>query len=285
MFFLRRMISWKEYQIYSASDELNKQNDFLLSLAINTAMSCYHLLHMVCLLQLFITSSKCNNIEIEALRLEEDGIECKGGKLLSSSVCAPKFYGKADIPNTPTVINTSLALKNIRATNDNDKTITADIIFSLYWIDNRIRTKFSRKEKEQGRTVLEIQHLENIWQPDLYIYNLNEFNSHVVKGPLGGLSVLSNLYWENFNPNKTLKDVWIEYWFEAKVSIYCNFYYKQYPMDIQHCEFRMGSSNFGKNMIFKLMEGVVRFPTQGEDALHDFDMNITFFDTSGKYWP
>ena len=131
--------------------------------------------------------------------------------------------------------------------------------------------------------MLEIQHLADIWEPDLYIYNLSEFDSHVVKRPLGGLSVLSRFYWENLSSNQTLKDIWIEYWFEAKVSIYCNFYYNQYPMDIQYCEFRMGSSNFGKNVIFKLMEGTVLFPTHGHNALHDYDTNIKFFDSPGKY--
>ena len=62
-----------------------------------------------------------------------------------------------------------------------------------------------------------------------------------------------------------------------------NFYYHQYPMDTQQCEFRMSSSNFGRNLIFKLMEGVIHFPTDGEKALHDFDAKIMFFDTSGKY--
>ena len=131
--------------------------------------------------------------------------------------------------------------------------------------------------------MLEIHQLKEIWRPDIYIYNLNEFKGHTVKDPLGGLSVLSNIYWEDFDANNTLSDTWIEYWFEAKVSIYCNFYYHRYPMDIQQCEFRMSSSNFGKNLIFKLMDGTVRFPTAGENALNDFDMNITFFDTSGKY--
>ena len=112
---------------------------------------------------------------------------------------------------------------------------------------------------------------------------MNEFKGHTVKDPLGGLSVLSNIYWEDFDANNTLSDTWIEYWIEAKVSIYCNFYYHRYPMDIQQCEFRMSSSNFGKNLIFKLMDGTVRFPTAGENALNDFDMSITFFDASGKY--
>ena len=224
-----------------------------------------------------------NDIESQNQHFAENYIECTGGKLLSSSVCAPKFYRKEDIPNKPTVVNTSLELKNIRATNDKEMTITADIIFSFYWIDNRIKTKFSNTEKNQGRTVLDIQQLREIWKPDIYIYNLSEFNSHVVKDPLGGLSVLSSIYWEDFNANQTLTDTWIEYWFEAKVSIYCNFYYHLYPMDVQQCEFRMSSSNFGKNLIFKLTYEAVRFPTAGENALHDFDMNITFIDTSGKY--
>ena len=243
-----------------------------------------HLFLFVWFVKLFILPSCTGNkVKGNTIQLEENDYWCRGGKLLSSSVCSPQFYRKADIPSKPTVVNTSLALKNIRATSDKEMTITADIIFSLYWIDNRLKVKFSDEEKEQGRAVLEIQHINDIWQPDIYVYNLSEFSSHVVKGPLGGLSVLSNLYWENFNPNQTLDDIWVEYWFEAKVSIYCNFYYHQYPMDTQQCEFRMSSSNFGRNLIFKLMEGVIHFPTDGEKALHDFDTKIMFFDTSGKY--
>jgi len=43
----------------------------------------------------------------------------------------------------------------------------------------------------------------------------------------------------------------------------------------------MGSSNFGKNIIYKKMEGLLKFPTHGENALSDFDMDISFFDSSG----
>ena len=214
---------------------------------------------------------------------EDKGVECEGGKLLSSSVCVPKHYQKADIPNEQTVVNTSLVIKNIRATNDKEMTITADIIFSLYWVDNRLKTRFSNKEKTQGRAVLEYENVKEIWLPDIYIYNLSEFNFLEVESKLGGLSLLSNFYWEQFNPNTSLDDTWIEYWFEAKVSIYCNFYYYRYPLDEQFCQFRMGSSNFGKNIIYKKMEGLLMFPTHGENALSDFDMAISFFDSSGKF--
>ena len=219
-------------------------------------------------------------VDAHGTDLDDVTAECPGGRLLSSSVCVPQGYRKADIPKKPTIVNTSLELKNIRAMNDQDMTITADIVFSLYWIDDRLQVQFSDEDKIEGRSNLESKHLEYIWQPDIYIYNLSEFNSHIVQGPLGGLSILSNFYWTEYDPEQCLSNVWVEYWFEAKVKIYCNFYYDRYPMDEQECEFRMSSSNSGKHMIFKLMEGVVRF--QPNDT-HDFDMSIYFFDTSGKY--
>lgn len=243
-----------------------------------------HKLLMIMILSIVFTSgSQGMKRNIELTFSEETGIECTGGKRLSNSVCVPAFYQKADIPLKQTVVNTSLVIKNIRATSDKEMTITADIIFSLYWIDNRLKTKFTRKEKTQGRAVLESEHVKEIWHPDIYVYNLSDFHIHEAKRPLGGLSLLSSFYWENFDSDGSLNDTWIEYWFEAKVSIYCNFYYHRYPMDEQQCQFRMGSSNFGKNLVFNLMEGLLKFPTQGENALSDFDMTIKFFDSSGKY--
>ena len=250
-------------------------------------MIAYYYNLVALILLAFVRLTVCNNRKVKPNFLVEDVAECNGGHILSSSVCVPKFYKKADIPNKPTVINTSLVLKNVRATNDKDMTITADIIFSLYWIDNRIKTAFTETEIQQGRAVLENSSLKHVWHPDIYIYNLSNYHRHTAEGPLGGLSVLSNFYWEEFDGTQFLNDTWIEYWFEAKVSVYCHFYYHQYPMDTQWCQFRMTSSNFGQNIIFKLMEGYnqVQFPIAGDDALNDFDMNITFFDSPGKILP
>ena len=111
---------------------------------------------------IFLAKSHAITTDNELNISEGKGIECEGGKLLSSSVCVPKYYQKADIPNEQTVVNTSLVIKNIRATNDKEMTITADIIFSLYWVDNRLKTKFSNKEKTQGRAVLEYENVKEI---------------------------------------------------------------------------------------------------------------------------
>ena len=242
---------------------------------------CYIFICISCLKILLIASIAGKDIANHEGVTNSD-LACIGGTFLSSSVCIPKFYRKADIPNTPTVVNTSLQLKNIRERNDKTMTITVDIIFSFYWIDNRIKTKFSDKEKAQGRTNLEVHQLQEIWKPDIYVYNLSNFNSHSVKEPLGGLSILSKIYWEQSNGNATLNYTLVEYWFEAEATIYCSFYYQQYPMDIQQCEFRITSSNFGKNLIFKLFYKEVNFSTAGDNAVRDFDMDIKFFDTSGK---
>ena len=131
----------------------------------------YKLMTRIVLLFLFATGSRGIKRNTELKFSEETGVECTGGKRLSSAVCVPALYQKADIPLEQTVVNTSLVIKNIRATNDKEMTITADIIFTLYWIDNRLKTKFTPKEKRQGRAVLESEHIEEIWHPDIYVYN------------------------------------------------------------------------------------------------------------------
>ena len=232
---------------------------------------------------LFSAESKGIRTSDSSKLSDETGIECTEGKLLSNSVCIPKLYQKAETPDEQTIVNTSLVIKNIRAFNDKEMTITADIIFTLYWIDNRLKAKFTEKEKTQGRAVLQQENVNEIWHPDIYIYDLSDFHIHEVHNTLGGLSILPNFYWETFNPDTSLQDIWVEYWFEAKVSIYCKFYYQRYPMDEQQCQFRMGSSNFGKNIIYSKMEGLLNFSPTGENALSDFDMTINFFDSSGKF--
>ena len=48
----------------------------------------------------------------------------------------------------------------------------------------------------------------------------------------------------------------VDYVFNAEVTISCDFLYRAYPMDEQHCELRMGSISHGRNLEFVLWSKV-----------------------------
>ena len=48
-------------------------------------------------------------VDAHGTDLDDVAAECHQGQLLSSSVCIPQGYRKADIPKKPTIVNTSLA--------------------------------------------------------------------------------------------------------------------------------------------------------------------------------
>ena len=44
----------------------------------------------------------------------DEGGECPGGVMLSSTICIPNGYRKGELPNVPLEINTAIEVNNIR---------------------------------------------------------------------------------------------------------------------------------------------------------------------------
>ena len=197
----------------------------------------------------------------------DDGGECPGGVMLSTTICIPNGYRKGELPNVPLEINTAIEVNNIREIDDKKMTVSLEFHPQFVWADNRIIANFTEDERKKGKVLNNIN-LEKLWKPDLLIENLHTFKLHSILEDMSGLAIGNGL--AIGLKNETV--VWYE--FSAKASIYCNFDFLRYPMDKQECNFTIGSTYPAKRtIIFTFHTSVFVFgkATQNTD---DFNLNI-----------
>ena len=178
-----------------------------------------------------------------ALLTDNIGIDCINGTKLTGYICLPDDYHKEISPKVENEhivrINSSMYLRNIREINSIDKSMTVDITLSLYWVDNRIRKKFTNHNMnvfaggKAGAMVLPIKKLDYIWIPDLYIFDMAYFESYRVNSPTDSISILYNYYWSvsSYNKEYTINNTVLQYVLDARIKIYC---FKIYAIFVVH---------------------------------------------------
>ena len=124
--------------------------------------------------------------------------------------------------------------------------------FKTSWIETRLMTNASTKQP------IDLSILDDLWKPDIYIYNLKRIRTHRIFADMAG-----KIMYTNFIPLLNIfylkmKGLWIEgnkliYNIEVIATIYCPMQFDNYPMDKQHCPFQVGSfSHNGSYMTFHL---------------------------------
>ena len=227
-------------------------------------------------LYLYINSGKSlsGNHFTSSIKNGEKELDCENGTWLSTSVCIPQGYHKAEVPEIPTVVNAGIEINNIREVNDKKMRLTLDFYLELLWVDNRIRTIVSTNSV----SALNINLINSIWKPDLWIKNLFDFKLHSVLEQTGGLMIMDKYDCESVNCTKkgTERSTLVAYNLEAQATIYCNFHFQKYPMDTQYCEFFMDGSYPRPNIVdfsFDLGQFGVTYKNSNID---DFLIEITF---------
>ena len=189
------------------------------------------------------------------LKSDKSDLACSNGRKITGFVCLPNDYHKEISPTGEDEhivhINSSIWLRNIREINAVDKTMTVDITLTLYWIDNRILKKFTKHNMNKhaggkaGIMVLPIEKLDDIWRPDLYIFDMAYFESYKVNAPVDSISILYNYWWSasDYNRDYTLNNTVLQYYIDARAKIYCfKFSFERFPMEGNTCTFVLGTS-------------------------------------------
>ena len=218
---------------------------------------------------------------------EASGLDCEGGKSLSSSVCLPAGYNLGEVPIIPSIVHTIFEINNIREIDDKKMTVTFEFYQQLTWIDDRIILDLSKEESKLGGVPLTSNQLHHIWTPGLWIQSLFDFKLRSVFEPSIGLFLHKNTECElskcnssDVQNNSTDNDIKtaVTFNFEARATVFCNFNYFRYPMDSQTCDFIMSSAYpFPDIVIFKLEESHFG-STFNSSNTDDFILGITFKD-------
>ena len=192
---------------------------------------------------------------------ENTEIDCKNGTKITAFVCLLPGYHKSVSPKRsgePSVqINSSINLKRIREVNVIDRYITFDITLDLFWVDNRVAKIFTKESVEiyenTGTIVLPIESLNEVWSPDLYIFDMKQFEAYKVINSINSLSILYNYHWfpTKYSMEYTRNNTVLEYYLDARVKVYCfDFDFSNFPFEENNCTFLFGTANHKVDFVF-----------------------------------
>ena len=96
--------------------------------------------------------------------------------------CLPKDYQKLEspTPDEPVHVDINVEILDILSVNDKEFSITMSMYFSVMWQESRIETN---NTIEPGLWYpVSLEFLQDIWIPNVFIYNLKSFaNAQVLK--------------------------------------------------------------------------------------------------------
>ena len=107
--------------------------------------------------------------------------------------CLPKDYQKLESPrpDSPVDVDINVEILDILSVNDEEFSITMSMYFSVMWQESRIWTNNSLQPEDWYPVSLEF--LNDLWIPNVFIYNLKSFqNVAVLKKLAGNINFMMN---------------------------------------------------------------------------------------------
>ena len=110
----------------------------------------------------------------------------KSNKICAGNVCIPDNYDKFEMPDKHVHVDIGIEVVEILEVNDHDFSTAMYLYFDFSWTDPRLINNAT-----SGKTLqIETSFMDNLWVPDIYIYNLKSFYNSRVLTDFGGLIIL-----------------------------------------------------------------------------------------------
>ena len=150
--------------------------------------------------------------------------------------CLPLDYQKLEspIPDGAVHVDIDVEILDILSINDKEFSITMSMYFSVQWREGRIVTN---NTIEPGSWYpISLEFLNEIWIPNVFIYNLKSFQNVAVLKKLAGVWIIggtggTDVFYNQF----------------TTVTFMCPMRYEKFPLDSHICKFRVGSTNMDIN--------------------------------------
>lgn len=149
-------------------------------------------------------------------------------------VCLPSGYDKNQRPNVHGITNVSISINHqkILEVHETEKTFEVDVKISFIWEDNRIRTAL--KEGHDYIKMLPDTKLPDIWNPDFNVGNMKKAMPVNAQFVFSELRIFKN---STISSGTTVLNITKEF----RVTVFCEFRFKNFPFDIQKCRFQLSS--------------------------------------------
>ena len=196
------------------------------------------------------------------------------GQLLERGVCIGKNYRKYIAPHgRDTQVRTSIEYQRVREVDAKKQTVSIDILLTMMWQDPNIKTNSISDSDNDDEIILRPEKVSNIWIPDLYVWNRTSIETKDEWAFMKTAKIL--LSTKNIDEDDPDSQTTVELKYEIKTTIYCEFEYSKYPMDIQNCSVRFGSGSDAT--IFILYDKDHSYHTSKQYMADGLNVKITFF--------
>ncbi len=177
-----------------------------------------------------------------------------------SSTLAPIVY------NQTLVISSEIELIDIIEINEHNFYISLSIQLSNSWLDHRLDLKIATIQLTEAEA-------EEIWKPNIYIYDLKRFNFK---------SSISQRNLRTFKVTKLNESCLITTTSRFDVDITCGFNHTEFPFDTQYCLFRFGVQDYTLEQIEFESALLVDFTDFNDPAYESQHTKLLFSKTSSS---
>jgi len=189
-------------------------------------------------------------------------------------ICLPSNYSSMDIPvlNKANLIKIEIHISDVLVINDRDFSITYSLYFNVHWWDPRIHVNkdfFKDRVAPEPDTLtpVDLNLINDLWVPNVFIYNLKTFQVIDVLSRLAGLWV---------SPDKD-----IMYSQASQITFICPMIFNYFPLDTQVCKFQVGSYSYNmEKMVFKVAQ--LGYAHTSRSIVLDYDIRIKPLDEEDK---
>jgi len=181
------------------------------------------------------------------------------GRRCASSQCIEGDYDKMALPDTEkaTEVHTSFELRDVIDIDDDKFTITFSMYFGVKWKEPRLINHDN--SSQPNWMAIDLDFVENLWLPNIFIYDLKEFKAIHVLHKLAALYVV--------------KEGELFYQQSTHVTFLCAMRFESYPLDSHNCKFRLGSSSYNDQKM-KFSTTLLDYDFASQNTILDYHVTV-----------
>jgi len=173
--------------------------------------------------------------------LSADELVCSDGE--NTHLCLPQDYNKFDLPyaSKPNMIDIGIDITDVLRINDKEYGVEFSSYFNVMWSEPRLHIpdrylKEINEERKETMIPVNLELVNLLWLPNIFIYNLKTFKVVEVLSKHAGLWIT--------------KDNEIMYSQATHINFICPMRFDAFPLDTQICKFQVGSYSYDMTKMY-----------------------------------
>jgi len=158
-----------------------------------------------------------------------------------------------------------LSYIKVISVDENEFSITFETFFNIDWQDERL--EITKHHTKAGLMPVDEELIDDIWKPNVFIYDLNSFEVTEVLGKSSGV-------WVDEMKN-------VLYSQAVRMKVFCSMDFGRFPFDVQRCKLRVGSYSYNDKKMNFVQKDINKYTKEANALPQEIDV-IVFRDDKGE---